>query len=162
MHLTRKSEDFEVNLGGVWSKFREVWRLSWSSLKLIYEDSLCSVRCKKDLNLEQLNVREQQLTECLNILKAFLEYPWCLSYQSTGDALWNGVISLVELLHFGSHLGLAVLTPGRHELLGQSSHLLHLPSRQLQLGTQHLQDTHKHTQNQWQLIKETQLVRLGQ
>lgn len=80
-------------------------------------------------------------------------YHWGLAYQSTGEALCDGVISLVELLHFGSHLGLAVLPPGRHELLGQRSHLLHLPSRQLQLSTQHLQDTntraqrHTHTQS---------------
>lgn len=42
----------------------------------------------------------------------FKEDHWCLSYQSTGDVLCDGVISLVELLHFGSHLGLAILPPG--------------------------------------------------
>lgn len=71
-----------------------------------------------------------------------------LPYQSRGDALRDGVISLVELLHFGPHLGLAVLPPGGHELLGQSVHLLHLGLRHLQLSTQHLQDTDEQTVSQ--------------
>lgn len=69
-------------------------------------------------------------------------------YQSRGDALRDDVKSLVELLHFGPHLGLAVLPPGGHELLGQSVHLLHLGLRNLKLGTQHLQDTDTHSVSQ--------------
>lgn len=62
------------------------------------------------------------------------------AHLSRGDALGDGVESPVELLHFGSHLSLAVLTPGGHELLGQIPHLVQLSPGELQLCAQHLWD----------------------
>lgn len=63
-----------------------------------------------------------------------------VSYQPGGDALRDGVESLVELLNLWPHLGLAVLPPGGHELLSQSPHLLHLPPGHVQFRAQHLHD----------------------